>query len=559
VVTALPIGLQRRYRHLRRYRRIAEVLLRHGFGYIVESMELQHLVPLRRRIQGEEPEHRPRGARLRAALEELGPTFIKLGQMLSARPDILPADVVAELARLQDRVPPVPFEKIAGEIERELGKPLSALFRSVDPEPIGAASIGQVHRAVLADGAEVVVKVRRPGIEDIVEVDLDILAALAQRADERWPAARVSFVEVVNEFARTLRREMDYRLEAAYTQRFRRLLADDPRVVIPQVYEQLTTSRVLVMEHVGGVKITDRDGLARLGVDPAAVAKLGAETFLKMVFLHGLFHGDPHPGNLFVLPGGRLGVIDFGIVGRLDEETLDAVADLFIGATQRDVARIIDGLLRLDAVGEDAGLGALARDLSDMLDRYHGKTLKELAVGLIVNEVIQLVHDHQLRLPADLLVLGKALVTIEGLGKQLDPDFNALEVARPFAAELLRRRVHPAALARRGTRDAVELAKTLRGLPGQLERAIQRVNRGDVRMRVAVEGLERAVKRLERGYNRIAMAVVFAALFLGSIVLLNIAPGPTLYGVPVLALIVFAAAFGTGLWLALVVIRSGPW
>lgn len=556
---SMAVGIRRRYRHLRRYRRIVEVLLRHGFGYAVESLDLHHLVPFRRRVQGQAADQRPRGARMRAALEELGPTFIKLGQLLSARPDLVPADVAVELSRLQDRVPPEPADAIIAEIQRELGKPPSELFRFFDPEPIGVASIGQAHRAVLPDGAEVVVKVRRPGIEGEVEVDLDILASLARVADERWPSARMSFVEVVDEFARSLRREMDYRLEAANTQRFHRLFADDPRIVIPKVYESLSTSRVLVMEHVGGVKVNDLEGLATVGVDPKAVARLGAETFLKMVFLHGIFHGDPHPGNLFVLPDGRLGVIDFGIVGRLDDDTVDAVAGLFLGVTNRSVPQIVDGLVRLGAVDDDADMSHLAEDLSDMLDRYYGKTLQELAVQPIVNDLLQLAHDHRLRVPPDLLVLGKALVTIEGLGQQLDPDFNALEVARPFAGELMQRRLHPAALARRAARDAVEMARTLGALPGKVERALQRVNRGEVRGRVSVEGIERALRRLERGYNRIAMSVVFAGLFLGSVILMSIAPGPTLWGVPVLALVTFVAALVTGLWLALVVVRSGPW
>lgn len=543
---------------MRRYRRIVEVLLRHGFGYVVENMDLQHLAPFRRHVAPEEAERRPRGARVRAALEELGPTFIKLGQLLSSRPDFVPADIVADLALLQDNVPPVPADEVVKEIERELGKPLDDVFRTFHSEPVGAASIGQVHRAVLMDGTEVVVKVRRPGIEKTVELDLDILAALARLADERWPSTRVSFVEIVDEFARSIRKEMDYRLEAANTERFYKLYKDDQRVVVPRVYSDLTGPRLLVMEHVSGVKINDLAGLAELGVEPAAVARRGAELFLEQVFIHGLFHGDPHPGNLFVLPGCRIGMIDFGVVGRLDEETVDAMADLFIGVTTRNVARIIDGLVRLGAL-DDVDTSALAQDLTDMLDRYYGKPLKELAMGLIVNELLQLAHHHQLRVPPDLLVLGKALVAIEGLGKQLDPEFNALEVAKPFATQLIQRRLHPAALARRTVRDAVELADTLRALPGKLERAINRVNRGEARVRVYVEGLERTVRRLERGYNRIAMAVVFAALFLGSIVLMNIAPGPKLWGVPVLAFVTFVAAFATGLWLALVVVRSGPW
>lgn len=548
----------RRYRHFRRYRRIVEVLLKHGFGYFVESVDLQHLAPFRRRVPSDPREGGSRGARVRAAMEELGPTFIKLGQLLSTRPDFVPADIIQELSRLQDSVPPVPPEDIAAEVEREIGRPLDQVFSRFDPEPLGAASIGQVHRATLHDGADVVVKVRRPGIEETVDIDLDILATLAEMADARWPSTRGAFTEIVREFARTLRREMDFRLEAANTERFRRLFADDGRVLIPSTYPELTTSRLLVMEHVDGVKINDLDGLRALGVDTARLARLGAEVFLRQVLIDGMFHGDPHPGNLFVLPDGRLGVIDFGIVGRLDRRTIDSVTDLFIGVTRRDVPRIVDGLTALGAVDDGGDAAALKRDVADLLDRHHGKRLKDLALGDIVNEVLQVAHLHELRLPPDLLLLGKALVTIEGLGQQLDPEFNALEVAEPFALELIRRRLHPAAVAGRMARDAGDVLETLGGLPEKLQRTLNRLNRGEVRVRVQLDALERAVHRLERGHNRVAMAVVFAALFVGASVLLAAGAGPVLWGVPVLPAAAFLAAFVTGAVLALGILRTGP-
>ncbi|REJ35182.1 MAG: ABC transporter [Bacillota bacterium] len=548
----------RRYRHLRRYRQIVEVLLRHGFGWFVENVDLLHLAPFRRRGPADDHEPRTRGARMRAAMEELGPTFIKLGQLLSSRPDFVPADIINELSLLQDRVPPVPAEAVTAAVEAELQRPLADVFASFDPEPLGAASIGQVHRATLPGGADVVVKVRRPGIEDVIEVDLDILASLADLADERWPSGRVSFAEVVAEFSRTLRREMDYRLEAANTERFRRLFADDPRVVIPRIYSELSTSRLLVMEHIDGVKINDLERLRALGVDTAQLARLGAEVFLRQVLIEGVFHGDPHPGNLFVLEDGRLGVIDFGIVGRLDERTMESVADLFIGVTQRDAERMIGGLVRLGALDDDADMPALKRDLEDMLDRHLGKPLKDLAMGVIVNDVLHVAHMHKLRLPPDLLLLGKALVTIEGLGQQLDPEFNALEAGRPFAEELIRRRLHPAAAAGRFARDAGDLLETLLGLPEKVQRTLNRLNRGEVRVRVQLETLDRTVGRLERGYNRIAMAVMFAALFIGAAILWSGSPGPVLWGVPVLPALAFFAAFVTGAVLLVGVLRSGP-
>src|SRR5690606_29564168 len=274
-------------------------------------------------------------------------------------------------------VPAVPVDQVIPVVEAELGRPLSEAFASFDPEPLAAASIGQVHRATLPDGTGVAVKVRRPGVEEVVETDLEILQDLARLIEERWRPERISPVAFVDEVARVLRREMDYRLEAGNIQRFRRAWAGDPRVRIPRVYWDLTTSRVLVMEYLSGVKVDDRAGLERLGVDPRQIARLGAEIFLQQVLIDGVFHGDPHPGNLLVLDDGSLGMLDFGIVGRLDQELLDAVADLFVGVTRRDTERIVRGLTRVGAVGDDVDPRALRRDLSDLIDRHYGKTLQQ--------------------------------------------------------------------------------------------------------------------------------------------------------------------------------------
>ncbi|HLT57746.1 MAG: AarF/UbiB family protein [Limnochordales bacterium] len=554
----MPLGfMQRRYRHWRRYRQVVEVLLRHGFGYALDQLDLQDLVPFGRRVLPPAPPEQTRGARLRAALEALGPTFVKLGQILSTRPDIVPEDVVEELSLLQDHVPAVPVDQVIPVVEAELGRPLSEAFASFDPEPLAAASIGQVHRATLPDGTGVAVKVRRPGVEEVVETDLEILQDLARLIEERWRPERISPVAFVDEVARVLRREMDYRLEAGNIQRFRRAWAGDPRVRIPRVYWDLTTSRVLVMEYLSGVKVDDRAGLERLGVDPRQIARLGAEIFLQQVLIDGVFHGDPHPGNLLVLDDGSLGMLDFGIVGRLDQELLDAVADLFVGVTRRDTERIVRGLTRVGAVGDDVDPRALRRDLSDLIDRHYGKTLQQMELGPIVQEILRLAHRHQLRLPEDLLLLAKALVTIEGVGKHLDPDFNALEIAEPFARELMERQLDPAAVARRALAEAGAYLQLLGRLPERVDESLSRLVRGEIQIQFVHKGLDPTVQRLERTSNRVAMSVVLAALILGSAIILQAHAGPTVWGVPVLGVLGFVMAAFLGLGLVIGILRSG--
>ncbi|MFS8665913.1 MAG: AarF/UbiB family protein, partial [Limnochordales bacterium] len=351
--------------------------------------------------------------------------------------------------------------------------------------------------------------------------------------------------------------EMDYRLEAGNIQRFRRAWAGDPRVRIPRVYWDLTTSRVLVMEYLSGVKVDDRAGLERLGVDPRQIARLGAEIFLQQVLIDGVFHGDPHPGNLLVLDDGSLGMLDFGIVGRLDQELLDAVADLFVGVTRRDTERIVRGLTRVGAVGDDVDPRALRRDLSDLIDRHYGKTLQQMELGPIVQEILRLAHRHQLRLPEDLLLLAKALVTIEGVGKHLDPDFNALEIAEPFARELMERQLDPAAVARRALAEAGAYLQLLGRLPERVDESLSRLVRGEIQIQFVHKGLDPTVQRLERTSNRVAMSVVLAALILGSAIILQAHAGPTVWGVPVLGVLGFVMAAFLGLGLVIGILRSG--
>lgn len=553
------MSLNRRYRQLRRYRQIAEVFLRHGFGYLIEQLDLSHIIPLRRRVLPVEEESRlgSPGVRLRRALEELGPTFVKLGQLLSTRRDLVPPDIASELSLLQDRVETVPFDQIRLRVEEQLGQPLEKCFRVFDAEPVAAASIGQVHRAERFDGVEVAVKVRRPGIEEVVEVDLDILHDLAAMVEERFHPEMIRPRELVEEFARTLRMEMDYVREGRHMERFRRMFADEPRIHIPQVFWDQTTEQVLTMEFVRGVKITDLEALDRMGVDRAELANLGAWAFLYQVMFHGIFHGDPHPGNMFVEPGGTLAVLDFGQVGRLDEELMAALADLFMAIINRDSERIVQTLIRIGVTEGEVDRRRFKADMEALIDRYYGLTLRDLEVGPILSEALEIARRHRVRLPSDFALLGKAVLTVEGTGKLLYPDFNVLTIGEPFARELVARRWSPEAVVRRAARDLYQYGEMLAGIPDRLDKVLAAAQAGQLEIRYRHQGLEKLIHRIDVVGNRIAAGIVIASLVIGSSLIIQTGRGPLLWGVPMLGLLGFGCAALFGIWLVISILRSG--
>jgi len=548
-----------RLRYLKRYRTIAEALLRHGFGYLIDQLDLHHLLPFRRRLfrRGEGAAPLTVGVRLRLVFEELGPTFVKLGQLLSTRSDLLPADIAIELSKLQDDVPPFSAGKAIEAVERELGKEPGEVFSSFDERPLAAASIAQVHRATLHSGEQVVVKIRRPGIERQIETDIQILLGIAELVKERLRPDLFDPVAVVEEFARTIRRELDFRIEARHIRRFRANFSAEKEIYIPEVHWGLTTERLLVTEFVDGAKVTDAGTLAAWGIDPAEVARRGARAFLKQVMLDGTFHGDPHPGNVLVMRDGRLAFIDFGVVGELDEREMEALADMFIGMVQLDTGRVVKALRRLGALDDRADARALKADLSDLVERRYGRPLKEIDLGPIVSELFSIINKHHIRLPLDFALLGKALVTMEGIGKQLDPDFNAIEIARPFAVRLVRRRLDPKRVARQALKDGREYLETLGRIPPALERAISSLNRGELEIGFTHKGLDRLMHRLDVVSNRVSLAVVIASLIVGSSLVVSAGKGPEVFGLPLLGVLGYVAAGIFGIGLAVSIFRSG--
>jgi ubiquinone biosynthesis protein len=511
-----PLVKQARY--LGRYREIAQVLVGHGFGYLVEQLGLASLLSLPRRAVLRLPPPTPVGtaARLREALVALGPTFVKLGQALSTRPDLFPPEFVAELGKLQDTVPPFPAQQAIAVVEESLGQSIGELFASFDPTPLAAASLGQVHAARLHSGEEVAVKVQRPEIAARINTDLAIVADLAALAQERLPLGRqYNVVELAWEFATTLRAELDYRREGRNADRFRQLFADSPLVRIPVVYWEQTSARVLTSERLYGPKVTDSAGLAVAGIDGRALARTSVQLILREIFSFGFFHSDPHPGNFFALPGAALGVVDFGQVGSLDRQTSQGLLLLLAALVDQDTAAALRAMERLGLVARRDLTPRLRHDMERFSGSLVDRPLSEISARETIDELLALLRRHNIRMPGPLAMLLKAIVMMEGVGLQLDPTLDVFALARPYVRQALAEQFAPAALGAQLARGGRELAETALELPRQLGDLLQRLNDGELRVQSEERELRRVAGALTGAANRLAVAMVLAALIVG--------------------------------------------
>jgi ubiquinone biosynthesis protein len=502
--------------HLDRYREVARVLVRHGLGFLVVELGNGRWIPRADIRAARASPQITQAAHLRLALEELGPTFIKLGQLLSTRPDVLPPDYVAELSKLQADAPPVPGEIVRQLIETELGDSPDALFADFDLSPLASASIGQAHAAVLKDGTRVVVKVRRPGVVDRVHEDLEILGNLAAQASKRWQwAADYNVVTLADQFSRTLRAELDYLKEGQNAETFARNFRRNSELHIPDVFWDTTTSRVLTLERISGVKVDDSAGLDRAGIDRSAVIATAVDAIAQMVFVDGFFHADPHPGNLFIEEDGRIGLIDFGMVGAIGAEDRDHLATLFVALSKNDAEQIGNALIRMTANGRSIDRAELRRELSRFVTLYEGKELGELEIGPLVTQVLAILRHHRLQLPPDIVMLLRMLSMVEGMGVRLDPQFRLGVALKPYALRLAAERFSPAALATRMGKAGFELAALGVELPEKLRRLVDAVDTNGVELHLRTAELEPLVGRIERIGNRLVAAMVTASLIGG--------------------------------------------
>ena len=496
-----------------RQRQIAEVLARYGLDYLANSVGLERLFAHERALRGHKPreEHTPPEA-LRLALEELGPTFIKLGQLLSTRADLLSPEYRTALAKLQDAAPAIPTDAVREIIAAELHTSTSDAVASFHAEPLACASVGQAHLATLQDGTEVVVKVRRPNVVEVMDQDLEIIQNFAARASRRSKtAARYDLAGLADEFVQTLRAQLDYLQEARNAERFAANFAGDSSVQIPRVFWDLTTSRVITLERIRGMKVTDIAALDEAGLDRHDLAQRAARIVAKMVFEDGFFHADPHPGNFFIEPDGRVGLVDFGMVGTLDDALRKQLSRLLIGFLRQDPDRLADALLALGTSTEPVDRARLREDLAGLLERYFARSIGEISLRSALGDVLAIVRRHGLRLPPDLALLLTVLLVAEGLVAVLDPDFRFAEALAPYARRQLLAQVTPAAVRQRVEEFGADLAELAADFPGRLDRLLKTVESEGLEVRLRTDELEALLSRAERIGNRIAVAVLAAA------------------------------------------------
>ncbi len=564
MISIRKIGVMgRTYRHAKRYKEILTVLVKYGFGDLVDALKIKEKIEIGiEKISGKQPERMEtlsRPERVRMTLQELGPTFVKLGQILSTRPDLIPLEYVQELSKLQDDVPSFPYDDVREIVKSETGRFPEEIFGSFDKTPLAAASLGQVHKAILKDTEEAVaIKVQRPNIQQTIEVDLEIMFHLASLMERHVAEMEILHpTKVVDEFARSIEDELDYTVEASHIEHFARQFLDDEAIYVPKVYRDFTTKRILVMEFIDGIKASDLDRLRKDGYDLKEIASRGADSILKQISVYGFYHADPHPGNIFILPNNVICFIDLGMMGRIGQQEREDFTDFVELLINKDENKIVDALLKLTNSTQDPNRSELQRDLMEFIDEYAYLPLKKLEIGKMLQSVLEILTKQGMSLKPDLFLMVKALSIAEGLGRSLDPEFEIMNHAEPFFRKIEASRYTPKRIAGDVVDSGRELLRLFKEIPGELREVLKNVIEGKLKIGIEYHGLDRTLFRLDLISDRIASAIVLASLIIGSSIIILSKTPPKWHDMPVIGLAGFLIAAIMGFWLLTSILRNG--
>ncbi len=555
-------SIGRTYRHMKRYHEIAAVLFKYGFGDLIANSHIEKYLNMGKKFipgtQVKEAIYLSRWERIRLVIEELGPTFIKFGQIMSNRPDMLPEPLLAELEKLQDEVPPMPLEDAEEMLKQELRKPISELFKNFNTKPIAAASIAQIYKAELFNREKVAVKVQRVGIKEIIETDLEIMTNFALLMEKHIQEMKIlNPVEMVKEFERTIRKEIDFENESSNIERFARNFQTDLSIYVPEVYKDLSTKKILTMEFIDGIKVSDMEKLKEAGNDPKIIAARGADLVIKQIFEHSFFHADPHPGNIMVLKDNVICFLDFGMMGMISPRHKKLLGDIIIGIVNKDSSKITKSLMLLTNKLSIEHQELLEYRISELVNQYAYLSLKDVKVGLLLNNIIQMLVNFKIKLPASFYLLSKALVTVEGVGTTLDPDFNVVDHIEPFAKDAAKKQLDPIKMIKDLYSSVMDLSLLLKDFPAEVRGIIRQVKKGELKLEFEHKGLEPMLEKHDQISNRIAFAIVLAALIIGSSLIVLAKVPPLWKGIPVIGILGFIGAGIMGFWLLISILKHG--
>ncbi|MDY6842767.1 MAG: AarF/UbiB family protein [Thermodesulfobacteriota bacterium] len=554
------LKISKRYKDFKRLKQILSTFLKYGFDDVVERIEAKRSLRVSKIVlktmKRKELEGFTTPQRVRMAFEELGPTFIKFGQMLSVRPGLIPRDFTEELSKLQDAVAPFSYELSQSIIERDLSKPVDHLFSSFEKNPIAAASLAQVHQATTLNGEEVVVKIKRPDISSLIESDIRILLDLAKLIERYIPESELyNPTGLVHEFAKTIREELDFLREGRNIDRFRRHFAEDDTVYILKVFWELTTSNVLTMERIRGIKPSDIESIEKAGLDRKIIAENGAHLILEEVFEHRFFHADPHPGNIFILENNVIAPVDFGMVGYIDESIADQIGKLLIGIIRRDSDRVVGVLATLGMIDETFDQYGLRYDISNFIEHYHQVSFYKINMSHIIEELIDISWKYGIRLPLPIVMMSRALMLSEALGRLLYPEFNMIPFIVPYEKKILQKRF------RRRGKEAVRFLEGMnlfiQRLPYDLSEILTKIKQGKLIVNLEHKGLERLTDERNRAINHISFSFIIAALIIGSSFIIRYQMKPIIFGYSLVGLLGFFFAGVLGIWVIISALRSG--